>query len=74
METQQKFFSQIVDGLRHTGMTDERVIELALQVIVWEKLSHEGALPEELQLQSKFADNPQRGAHAMSKQIGRAHV
>lgn len=67
METQQKFFSQIVDGLRHTGMTDERVIELALQVIVWEKLSHEGALPEELQLQSKFADNPQRGAHAMSK-------
>ncbi|KUR72109.1 hypothetical protein AQZ52_02035 [Novosphingobium fuchskuhlense] len=67
METQQKIFDQIVDSLRETGMTDERVIELALQVIVWEKLSHDGALPEELQLQQKYADNAQRGAHAMSK-------
>lgn len=67
METQQKFFSQIVDVLRETGMTDERVIELALQVIVWEKLSQEGALPEELQLQQKFADNPVRGTHALSE-------
>lgn len=67
METQQKFFNQIVEVLRHTGMAEERVIELALQVIVWEKLSHEGALPEELQLQSKFVDSPLRGAHAMSK-------
>lgn len=67
METQQKIFSQIVDGLRDTGMTHERVIELALQVIVWEKLSHDGVLPEELQLQQKYADNPLRGAHAMSK-------
>lgn len=67
METQQKIFGQIVESLRETGMTQERVIELALQVVVWEKLSHEGAIPEELQLQQKYADNAQRGAHAMSK-------
>lgn len=67
METQQKIFSQVVEVLRETGMNDERVIELALQVIVWEKLSHDGVLPQELRVQQKYADNAQHGVHAMSK-------
>ena len=66
METQQKIFGQIVEILRETGLTEERVIELALQLVVWEKLSHDDALPEELKLQQQYADNAQRGAHAMS--------
>lgn len=67
METQQKIFRQIADGLRDTALPEERVVELSLQLIVWEKLSFQGDLPEDLRLQQQFADNPTRGAHALSK-------
>ena len=66
METQQKIFSQITDSLRETALPQERVVELSLQLIVWEKLSFQGGLPETLRLQQQFADNPVSGAHALS--------
>lgn len=67
METQQKIFWQLADGLHGTGLPAERIVELSLQLIVWEKLSTQGDLPEDLSLQQQFADNPTRGAHALSK-------
>ena len=67
METQQKIFWQIADGLRGTALPDERIVELSLQLIVWEKLSFQGDLPEDCSLQQQFADNPTRGAQALSK-------
>ena len=67
MKIQQKIFRQIVDILRDTGLHDERVLELALQLVVWEKLSHEGGLPEELCMNPRHAEYSQRGADAFSK-------
>jgi type I restriction enzyme M protein len=67
METQQKIFSQIADSFRDTALPEERVVELSLQLIVWERLSSRGDLPEELCLHQRFADNPAQGAHALSK-------
>jgi len=66
METQQKIFLMITDTLRDTGLPEERIVELTLQFIVWEKLSFQGALPDSLSLQQQFADNPTKGAHALS--------
>lgn len=67
METKQKIFSQIAESLRGTALPEERIVELSLQLIVWEKLSVQGDLPEELSLQQRFADNTTQGAHALSK-------
>lgn len=67
METQQKIFWQIADSFRASALTEERIVELSLQLIVWEKLSFKGSLPEDLCLQQQFADNPTQGAHALSK-------
>lgn len=67
METQQKIFWQIADSFRASALTEERIVELSLQLIVWEKLSFDGSLPEDLYLQQQLADNPTQGAHALSK-------
>lgn len=66
METQQKIFSQIAESFRDTDLIEERIVELSLKLIVWEKLSFTGMLPKELCLQQQFADNPIVGAHALS--------
>lgn len=66
METQQKIFAQLMESMRNSDMQEGRRIEAALQVLVWEKLTHEGRLDGELHLHQKYADNPIKGLHRMS--------
>ena len=66
METQQKIFWQIADGLRGTALTDEQLVEVTLQLVVWEKLSFQGDLPDDICLKQEFADSPAQGAQAMA--------
>jgi len=67
MQAQRKIFSRIVDCFRETGLNEDRFIELALQVVVWEKLSHEGLIPDELRMQPTHVDAPHHAAYRMSE-------
>jgi type I restriction enzyme M protein len=53
-----KAIKQIVESVRLTGLDYERSVELALQLLVWEKLSRAHKIAEELCFSADFVKNP----------------
>lgn len=63
-----KLLFQLQDSFRATALTSHETSELALQVLVWAKLSAAGAIPQELSLGSTFvSESPDRAMSALSQ-------
>ena len=53
-----KAINQIVDSVRWAGLDNERAVELALQLLAWEKLSRTNRIAKELCFGVEFIKNP----------------
>lgn len=63
----EKIIYQLLDGLRGTALTATESLELALQLIVWVKLTNGETLSPDLRLSASLANDPIQAKSALAK-------